>query len=604
MSTIETFTYFIGEECLIIKFKSQLFYNLIDLDINDFTLCFNELKRIPIMSDSNHNLKQNNINFLFVIIYNLYDSSNQEVVNYFLTNFLNNKNKMNLNRKEQLFYIFNQIEFDMKYKIYSKEEYKSFLIELNKFVNYSKSQELELLYQYYLAYVNLILHNEEVTNRCYMNVILDITECDEGNKPFSFIKYMDIRNRLLGIKKLEVFEQNDNKRELMQNVDSLFKMVVPIKIEFALKLGLKLYLIQNDLGEYNQCIQTLEYLLTLINHQKLIGKNQTCLTELSIYIYVLLGYYNSLLRKHKEVARFTKKIDKLKPLLELSNSKNLQSNNESLIAECSLHSIILGNISGSQKPGNENLRNSMNKYKKYFRNYLTDNDDVIMDLYFLDQNNQEISKSFNTKYLEYESILENKINISTDKLLSFYVHLFNMLSIINKHKHKDYIINIRNKSKMIMQYSLQTLNAQHNKNVSELFNLPIFKEVLFKIFFSYLFTFYHTKEYNIIINECNDFFPLFYRFELNDLNCACIYKLKGDALYKLQKYNEAYATYEEAIKYDNKSSTIWFNMALCKLIKTGNKKDVMNLLQRAKSCTEDNQQLGVFTSLENKINSI
>jgi hypothetical protein len=144
--------------------------------------------------------------------------------------------------------------------------YKSFLIELNKFVNYSKSQELELLYQYYLAYVNLILHNEEVTNRCYMNVILDITECDEGNKPFSFIKYMDIRNRLLGIKKLEVFEQNDNKRELMQNVDSLFKMVVPIKIEFALKLGLKLYLIQNDLGEYNQCIQTLEYLLTLINH--------------------------------------------------------------------------------------------------------------------------------------------------------------------------------------------------------------------------------------------------------------------------------------------------------------------------------------------------
>ena len=45
-------------------------------------------------------------------------------------------------------------------------------------------------------------------------------------------------------------------------------------------------------------------------------------------------------------------------------------------------------------------------------------------------------------------------------------------------------------------------------------------------------------------------------------------------------------------------------MALCKLIKTGNKKDVMNLLQRAKSCTEDNQQLGVFTSLENKINSM
>ena len=129
---------------------------------------------------------------------------------------------------------------------------------------------------------------------------------------------------------------------------------------------------------------------------------------------------------------------------------------------------------------------------------------------------------------------------------------------------------------MIKEYS--------NQYLKELFQLFYFKEMFNRIYFVFVYSFYFEGDYERAIKECeiyNDLIQIQFELHVNKQSYSNIMKIKGDALYKLQQFNDALQAYSNIVNQLEDKTNTMFNMALCNLFmkKVSSAKEILRMIR-------------------------
>ena len=553
----------IGQECLIFNQNALDFYRGTVLEKEEFTRLFSILKSGEPLNISSGLRK----NLLLLVLYNEYETNPEAKMIYerdFKDNFISKEDSA----LDSLHMIFNIIEFEVKYRRRNQSELQILFNSLMQFMQYMKLEKVIedfLLFKYYSGVLSFFLNNLKETNNYTMDIIVDMNEQFEVKKlrKSELIKFIQIKNSLLRIKTLEKEDPIQNRQDIISHLECLLELTKLQKEDFAIKLGLKIYNLQAESVDYKNCIKTLEELMKILHKEMLYGKSHKNLVEQLLFISGLLGYHNSLVGNINEVKRFTKKIDK--HLSFLKENSSLKSNSQSaIIPQYDFYNIVLQSI--CKAPTNPSMRNSIQNYQGLLGNSLIEQDEALLNIYLLNNSDMNASQMFAQKAIDYyQKILRNN-KINDDHLFTIYLFLYNYLSSMSKKLSRNNLKDVRKCSKDIIDYTINLVNT--NQYLKELFQLFYFKEMFNRIYFVYVYSFFFEGDYERTIRECdiyNDLIKIQFELNLNKQSYGNILKIKGDALYKLQQYNDAIQVYSNIVNLlDDKTNTV-FNMALCNL---------------------------------------
>ena len=550
----------IGQECLIFNQNALDFYRGTVLEKEEFTRLFSILKSGEPLNISSGLRK----NLFLLVLYNEYETNPEAKVIYerdFKDNFISKEDSA----LDSLHIIFNIIEFEVKYRRRNKSELQILFNSLMQYMKLEKAIEDFLLFKYYSGVLSFFLNNLKETNNYTMDIIVDMNEQFEVKKlrKSELIKFIQIKNSLLRIKTLEKEDPIQNRQDIISHLECLLELTKLQKEDFAIKLGLKIYNLQAESVDYKNCIKTLEELMKILHKEMLYGKSHKNLVEQLLFISGLLGYHNSLVGNINEVKRFTKKIDK--HLSFLKENSFLKSNSQStIIPQYDFYNIVLQSI--CKAPTNPSIRNSIQNYQGLLGNSLIEQDEALLNIYLLNNSDMNASQMFAQKATDYyQKILRNN-KINDDHLFTIYLFLYNYLSSMSNKMSRNNLKDVRKCSKDIIDYTINLVNT--NQYLKELFQLFYFKEMFNRIYFVYVYSFFFEGDYERTIRECdiyNDLIKIQFELNLNKQSYGNILKIKGDALYKLQQFNDALQVYSNIVNLlDDKTNTV-FNMALCNL---------------------------------------
>ena len=274
-------------------------------------------------------------------------------------------------------------------------------------------------------------------------------------------------------------------------MDFLLTQIKPPLYSLMVNLKLKSYLICADENSFNSNIQQLNSIYD--NLKNMIAHKQIGIDSYFklLYVFSLLGYYSLLQENNRQVLFYIDKLDKILKNIE----KNVSSFPNDIINKCAYYDFFK-NILQTLCSNKLSLDKSNFNYSKesmlvlrescFSKNLLTqkrDNFDVFsntrtneieeenktqLSIFFLYRNLEKISRRRN-------SIRENETIKQHPKGLVDYCHsIFNNGSII---------------SKVIIQYDF-------------------IKEIINRIHYIYIYSFYYEKDYPAVIDECVNFFTL------------------------------------------------------------------------------------------------
>ena len=566
----------IGQDCLIFNQNALDFYRGTVLEKEEFSRLFSILKSgepLNIPSGLRKNL-------LLVVLYNEYETNPEAKMIYerdFKENFISKEDSA----LDSLHIIFNIIEFEVKYPRRNRSELQILFNSLMQYMKLKKIIEDFLLFKYYSGVLSFFLNKLKDTNNYTMDIIVDMNEQFEIKKlrKSEFIKFIQIKNSLLRIKTLEQEDPIQNRQDIISHLECLLELTKLQKEDFAIRLGLKIYNLQAESVDYKNCIKTLEELMKILHKEMLYGKSHKNLVEQLLFISGLLGYHNSLVGNINEVKRFTKKINKhLSFLKENSSSKN--NSQSTIIPQYDFYNIILQSI--CKAPTNPSMRNSIQNYQGLLGNSIKEQDEALLNIYLLNNSDMNASQMFAQKATDYYQKILRNTKINDEHLFTIYLFLYNYLSSMSNKLSRNNLKDVRKCSKDIIDYTINLVNT--NQYLKELFQLFYFKEMFNRIYFVYVYSFYFEGDYERAIRECdtyNDLIKNQFELNLNKQSYANIIKIKGDALYKLQQFNDALQLYSNIVNLlENKIDTV-FNMALCNIFlkKVNTAKELLNKIR-------------------------
>lgn len=597
----------IGDTGLIIHAKAMSYFS-------GMKLSQNEIERMLILLSSNDFIFSNEmakIKLWSVLLYLQaeYDKDKAAVFSAKIEQWQNaNRNLLRSSISlDHLHIVFNIIEFEDKFRMMNSEKIKFVSLQLSTFEKLEKPFEEFILFKYYSGILKHHQKDFHGAKMASMDIVVEIgDEIQNKNEKSSLLEYIELKNQILNFK---IDEKDLNDKEVMINLLSLLETHASHSSDLAIQLGFKASDIYFNNYDYEKAGTILLMVFKKIkcgliysysNFSQIVKKSQDLieiyLNTLSrlIFCYILTG-------KNEESMKFLKKIENFLNVIresEISISKldesNPISNNssfksilikekelrENIIAKFHFYSLIFKFI---LKPNSNHelkaeLNTSINNYRMKFKNQMSYEDDVIINIYSLNSSDV-LSKIFFEKVNTHMSIITNNKLIPV-RYLSLFFSLYNQISILTKNiatdsnikKQLEYIEKIRNCSKSVVEYVNKYVD--NNSDLRLIFSYPYFKEVLIKIYISYVFTFYFTKEYKKALDLVNEFENLKSKLGLADGNMIKNYvgviKMKGDILFKIEEfvqaancYSNVIHIYEETLNHSNNMAVVMFNLALC-----------------------------------------
>ena len=589
----------IGKDCLIFNQNALDFYRGTVLEKEEFTRLFSILKSGEALKIKPAMRK----NLLLLVLYNEYDTNPEAQMMYekeFKENFLS-KDDLEIDR---LHIVFNVIEFEIKYRKRTQSELKSLFNILIQYTNIEKRIEDFLLFKYYSGVLSFFLNNLTETNNYTMDIIVDMNEQFEVKKlqKSEFIKFIQIKNSLLRIKTLEQEDPIQNRQDIISHLECLLELTKLQKEDFAIKLGLKIYNLQAESVDYKNCIKTLEELMKILHKEMLYGKSHKNLVEQLLFISGLLGYHNSLVGNINEVKRFTKKIDKHLQFLK-ENSFSKSNSQSTIIPQYDFYNIVLQSI--CKAPPSRSVRNSIQNYQGLIGNSLMEQDEALLNIYLLNNNDMNASQMFAQKATEYYQKILRNYKLSDKQLFKTYLFLYNYLSSMSNKLNRNNVKDVRKCSKDIIDYTINLVNS--NQYLKELFQLFYFKEMFNRIYFVFVYSFYYEGDYERAIKECeiyNDLIQIQFELHVNKQSYSNVMKIKGDALYKLQQFNDALQVYSNIVNQLEDKTNTMFNMALCNLFmkKVSSAKELLRIIRE--NINKDPEKKKVLDVIISKIGEL
>ena len=607
-------------EGLIFYSKANIFYNNVKFTEIELKTYKDYISSKKINNPNYHNL-------LALVLFHLCKIDNKYI------NEFNNKININLVSnpltKEQLYLVYNIIEFEDTYHQRKKAEIKDLYDKLKLFAPMNKVLHEYLLYKYYSGICNLYVGNIEQGKTYSNEIISDIIDEVDNNMLNEYkFKYIQLKNTILNwrFSKLEC-EEIFNTNELLASTTNLYNQFKEENNKLlAIKTGIILFNLRSDNFEINKCIEILNEIYSMLKNLSLNGELEID-NSIELFLTILSKLencyiYNSDIEKSKKIL---KKINKnLLIILNknyIDDNKNYTKKKENLeelkykylfFLLCSreidfeFNAKYLSNSEELNKASSAlyqiNEKDIIKKYKEIYGKFMEKkNTNSELDNYikgnliniFSLNNNDTTSVIFKSNLNDYKNNFVRNLQMEPNVLLFSLFGIYNNISSLTKlynseKENKEKLLNsIKEKSNMLVQY---TISHFFDNELNAIFNLNYIKDLIIKTYYALLNTYYLAKKDKNLEEEFKKYENFIESYGVkNNINNALIYKLKGNYYYMKKNYDLAVKNYNEGLELISKKQNkfklkadILFNLGICNILLNKTSTGKKNL----KQCSE------------------
>ena len=559
----------IGEKGLIINLKANNFYQGQGLRPDDF----HKLYEIFTQFDSKITLPSSiKHNFFLCVLY--YESNYNQKAKKIME-----QSDQSTPTEDNLYILFNLIEIEIKLRKKTEYELKKLYNDLQRIKCDKNNFEIYLLQKHYLAFLNYLLGEYDLTDKYTDEIIYDMDEkSKKTSKESNLINYLRIRNEVLKVKMLEKQDLDKNNKDIISHLDGLFNRVKNTKEDFAICIGIKILSLQSkEAFTIEESKNLIEEMLNILKRETLFGKSHKNILEQYLYLSGLLGYYNSINSDFDGVMKTSKKIDKylsnVDDIIKENENKeeNLQYNN--LFLQYSYFNTILKS-SVNNNYDDSNIQESKLKIKNIKGKIENKNKIDLLNICILEKDDLSKSAQFQTIEGTLDQLSGQNIELNDDKICLIYFYLYNKISGLTKkieekikiginpdseklEEIRDYITKIIEKTKKLIEiYNIESLK--------KIFQLPFFKNLFNKFYYIKIFTYYIEGKYNKCLDEYLDYDTKGkINFELEkEKSNEYMKKIEADCHFKLGEYQKAEELYDKIVGTGSKDPLIYFNLGL------------------------------------------
>ena len=559
----------IGEKGLIINLKANNFYQGQGLRPDDF----HKLYEIFTQFDSKITLPSSiKHNFFLCVLY--YESNYNQKAKKIME-----QSDQSTPTEDNLYILFNLIEIEIKLRKKTEYELKKLYNDLQRIKCDKNNFEIYLLQKHYLAFLNYLLGEYDLTDKYTDEIIYDMDEkSKKTSKESNLINYLRIRNEVLKVKMLEKQDLDKNNKDIISHLDGLFNRVKNTKEDFAICIGIKILSLQSkEAFTIEESKNLIEEMLNILKRETLFGKSHKNILEQYLYLSGLLGYYNSINSDFDGVMKTSKKIDKylsnVDDIIKENENKeeNLQYNN--LFLQYSYFNTILKS-SVNNNYDDSNIQESKLKIKNIKGKIENKNKIDLLNICILEKDDLSKSAQFQTIEGTLDQLSGQNIGLNDDKICLIYFYLYNKISGLTKkieekikiginpdseklEEIRDYITKIIEKTKKLIEiYNIESLK--------KIFQLPFFKNLFNKFYYIKIFTYYIEGKYNKCLDEYLDYDTkgkINFELETKKSN-EYMKKIEADCHFKLGEYQKAEELYDKIVGTGSKDPLIYFNLGL------------------------------------------
>ena len=559
----------IGEKGLIINLKANNFYQGQGLRPDDF----HKLYEIFTQFDSKITLPSSiKHNFFLCVLY--YESNYNQKAKKIME-----QSDQSTPTEDNLYILFNLIEIEIKLRKKTEYELKKLYNDLQRIKCDKNNFEIYLLQKHYLAFLNYLLGEYDLTDKYTDEIIYDMDEkSKKTSKESNLINYLRIRNEVLKVKMLEKQDLDKNNKDIISHLDGLFNRVKNTKEDFAICIGIKILSLQSkEAFTIEESKNLIEEMLNILKRETLFGKSHKNILEQYLYLSGLLGYYNSINSDFDGVMKTSKKIDKylsnVDDIIKENENKeeNLQYNH--LFLRYSYFNTILKS-SVNNNYDDSNIQESKLKIKNIKGKIENKNKIDLLNICILEKDDLSKSAQFQTIEGTLDQLSGQNIELNDDKICLIYFYLYNKISGLTKkieekikiginpdseklEEIRDYITKIIEKTKKLIEiYNIESLK--------KIFQLPFFKNLFNKFYYIKIFTYYIEGKYNKCLDEYLDYDTKGkINFELEkEKSNEYMKKIEADCHFKLGEYQKAEELYDKIVGTGSKDPLIYFNLGL------------------------------------------
>lgn len=581
-----------GEESLIMYSKSCDYYQINPIKKDDIQMYYDYL-----MSNQNSDNKKS-INDISCCLYYL-SQNNKEYQDKFTSQIIErldiNEDQIN---DDTLTLIYNVIEFDEQYLKSDKIKIEYLLNYLERFATYPKSRTGFLLYKYYRGCLKLNLGDYESANLEYLEIITGYAdEIVQAKKETKYTQFIKLKNDLLNVR-INKCTHGDDIRQTRIFLKELYDRTKSENQSLAIKIGFELYDIYLKENKYNDCIDILINMRTILKKRLLTGIKMNNAIDFYLAIVSRLGYIGILMNNRTSIEN---SIKKMKKSLNMFSKYNDNSKDKNMIFQ-NAYPFLLAILKINNKEKVERQKEIAANFKTFFlpdlktiqkKNFnnlfiVNENNffDCVVNLEII--NNMEYDTDSFWKKEIYEPILTN---ITQNNPLQHKLIITFILSVHNQINHyTESFCTDSNKDiykRKIIDLAEKTLSYVKNYCADELlFQTPFIKGALINIISAYAHVFIYNKEYdnklkNVV--KLYDALDKILKFNENTPSFELILKIKGDfwLFNRMKDIRAAITFYEKAItilpRNHPKKPVILFNIGYCYYLLEDKKKSIDSL---------------------------
>lgn len=573
-----------GIDGIIMYSKSCDYYNINQVSLEDIKMFYDLLKSNEPLPNS-----INRLSHLSCCLYFL-SKNHPQYINIFTKEIIQKLSRKDEVNDTNMFLIYNIIEFDQRY-LHSKGERLKFLLDyLEKFSAFKKTVENFLLYKYYRGILKYHLGCVDEAHGEYLEIIIG---CEEYvKKKTKYIEFIRLKNDLF---KVQLDLSKHNKEEYFEQYCFMKEIFDKIKVQnkiLGVKLGFCLYKILLRQNKFNECIPLLMEMKKILKNGTLSGVKMKVFIDYYLAISSRIGYIGIIIGDKKAIEYAIKKFNKILSIIEKDKQdKKLSSIYNTYSFIVSILNIYLGNYENRLKEKasifkTEFFSNNLDLKNNYLVT-LKNKDDLIIDLYAV--NNMDYNLSVFAKKImdNYNNSLSSKINIFSNNFLTFIVGMHNIINRLtesyctdaNKNKRNAYIQEINQQTLKVYNY-IQTIYEQE-----PLIETDFVKSILINILSSCIHSNIFCQDYERAKDYIMRLDNLTNQINIKDgtTSFELIQKVKGDYWFKKGDYDASILYYNKTINKmksnDPKKPIVYFNLG-CSYYLIGDKNNAIENLNQ------------------------
>ena len=578
-----------GDESLIIYSKSCDYYQINPINKEDIQMYYEYLISNQVSNE------QKVMNDIACCLYYL-SKYNKEYQQKFTSQIIE---KLDIGEDqindETLTLIYNIIEFDEQYLKSEKIKLEYLLNYLERFSTFPKSRTSFLLFKYYRGCLKLNLGDLESAYLENLEIVTGYEdEIVKANKETKYTLFIKLKNDLLNVR-ITKLTQGDDIRQTRIFLKELYDRTKNENLFLAIKIGFELYDIYLKENKYNECLDILFEMRTLLKKKLLVGIKMINAMDFYLAIVSRVGYVGVLTNNKSSIENSIKKLNKSLSMLSKFSSDTTKDKNVILNYAYSFLLTIL----------KINNREKVEKQKEIAANFRS---------YFLPDLKNAKEKNFDNKFIINESnFYDCVVNLDIINYMDYDVETFwkkeiysPMYTTINQNnplQHKlviTFILSVHNQINRLTESYCTDCNKESYKNkiieITEktlsyirnycsdeiFFQTPFIKGALINIISAYAHVFLYNKEYNKIKNLIKfvDDLNKIIKFNENTPSYELLCKIKGDfwLFNSLKDIKASLTFYEIAYKLlpmnHPKKPIILFNMGYCHYLNEDKKKAI------------------------------